>query len=142
MSLHLHRARQWTGWMFGAVAMSPFVVFLGSPPPILDNVPVTGRVTWSGRPLGDSTICLDADGQHSASALLQSDGTFRVFRMTGIAERPSPGRYQAHLYTHADGPKFHSKYRDPRTSGIELEVAPGWNHFHIDLASSPSDPSH
>src|SRR5947209_6282686 len=139
MSLHLHRARQWTGWTLTAVAMAPFTLFLGSPTEVSPTVPVTGRIIYSGRPLNDATICLDADGQHSASALLQPDGSFRVVSMTWIDEGAAPGRYHAHLYTREGGPKFPSRYGDPRTSGIQLNVAPGWNHFQIDLASPSSD---
>jgi hypothetical protein len=25
------------------------------------------------------------------------------------------------------------KYGDPRASGLEVDVAPGWNHFDVDL---------
>jgi hypothetical protein len=127
--------------MLGALAMSPFALFLGSPPHVSHTAPVTGRVTYSGRPFGDATICLDSNGQHSACALIQPDGSFRVVSMTWVDEGALPGHYRAHIYTHSKGPKFPSKYGNPRTSGIELDVAPGWNHFHIDLASSPDDPS-
>jgi hypothetical protein len=141
MSLHLHRTRQWTGWMLGAVAMTPFALCLDSPARLSRTAPVTGRVTYSGRPLYDATICLDTDGHHSAYAPLQADGSFRLINMTSMDGGAVPGRYHAHLYTHSKGPKFPSKYRDPETSGIELRVVPGWNDFRIDLSSSPGDPS-
>jgi hypothetical protein len=141
MSVHLHRARQWTGWTLGAVAMAPIALCLGSPPEISRTAPVTGRVTCSGHPIGDATICLDANGQHSACALLQPDGSFRVIGTMWVDEGALPGRYHAHLYTHSKGPKIPPKYGDPKTSGIELHVVPGWNDFRIDLASSPNDPS-
>ena len=86
MSLHLHRARQWTGWTLAAFAMAPFTLFLGSPTEVSHTVPVTGRVRYSGRPLNDATICLDVDGQHSAYAMLEPDGSFRVVSMTWIDE--------------------------------------------------------
>jgi hypothetical protein len=128
--------------MLGAVAMSPFALCFDPPVRVVHNAPVTGSVTYAGRPFNDATICLDMNGQHSAYALLQADGSFRVISMTWIDDGALPGRYRAHLYTHLHGPKFPSKYRDTQTSGIELDVAPGWNHFLIDLQDSPGDPPH
>lgn len=139
MSVHLHRARQWTGWMLGAVAMSPFALCLDVPVPISRTVPVTGRVTYSGRPLDDAIICLDAGDAHTAYAPLQPDGSFRVVGMTWGDDGALPGRYRAHVYTHTNGPKFPSKYGDTKTSGIELDVVPGWNDFQIELHPSADD---
>jgi hypothetical protein len=125
--------------MLGAVAMAPFTLYLDLPARVSGPVPVTGRVTCSGRPLIDTTICLDRGGLHSAYAQIRADGSFRVINMTLDEDGALPGRYHAHLYTHSRGPEFPSKYRDTETSGIELDVAPGWNHFYIDLSGSPDD---
>lgn len=133
MSIHLHRARQWTGWTLGFVALSPFALCIDPPIPKVQTAPVTGRVTYSGRPLNDMTLCIDEGGLHSAYALLQTDGSFRLINQNLIAEGAMPGRYRAHLYTHDHGPKLPPRYGDPETSGIELEVVSGWNDFHIDL---------
>jgi hypothetical protein len=140
VSIHLHRARQWTGWMLGAVAMSPFALCLDSPARVSGMVPITGRVTYAGRPLGDAIMCLDRNDLHVAFAPLQADGSFRVVGMSWDEEGALPGRYCAHMYTHTGGPKFPSRYGDPRTSGIELDVEPGWNHFHISMQDSPGEP--
>jgi hypothetical protein len=139
MTLHLHRARQWTGWMLGAVAMAPFALCFDPRPEVARTAPVTGRVTYAGRPLGDAMLCLDVNGHHAACAMLQPDGSFRVLGTLWVEEGALPGRYGAHFYTHSKGPKFPSKYGDPKTSGIELDIVPGWNEFRIDLASSPTD---
>jgi hypothetical protein len=135
MSVHLHRARQWTACMLGAVALSPLAWGFGTGSPLRSGVSseVTGRVTFAGRPVGDMTLCLDAHGQHSAYALLRDDGTFRLISMTWTEDGARPGHYHAHLYTHKDGPRMPSKYADPATSGIELEIVSGWNDFQIDL---------
>ncbi len=133
MSVHLHRARQWMSCMLGAAALSPFALCLGSP--ILQEPPseVTGRVTFAGRPVSDMTLCLDAHGQHSAYALLGDDGTFRLTSVTWTEGGARPDHYRAHLYTHKDGPPMPTRYADPATSGIEIEIASGWNDFRIDL---------
>ncbi len=139
MSVHLHRMRQWTGWMLGAVAMSPFALCLDMPVPISHTAPVTGRVTYGGRPLGDAIICLDSGDLHVAYGNIQSDGSFRVVGMSWMDVGALPGRYRAHVYTHLNGPKFPSRYSDPITSEIELVVVPGWNDFHIELHDSEGD---
>jgi hypothetical protein len=133
MSAHLHRARQWTACMLSAVAVSPFALCLGSPLPQAPPSVVTGRVTREGRPVSDLTICLDVQGRHSAYGLLREDGTFNLVSMTWTDQGAQPGRYRAHLYTHQGGPDIPSKYVDPEASGIEIEIAPGWNDFRIEL---------
>ncbi len=135
MSVHMHRARQWTAGMLGAAALSPlaFGFNFGSPTASSLLSDVTGRVTFAGRPANDMILCLDQHGQHSAYAPLRSDGTFRLIQMNGIACGAQPGQYRAHLYTHKDGPHIPSQYADPTTSGLEIRVASGWNDFRIDL---------
>jgi hypothetical protein len=125
--------------MLGAVAMTPFAMYFDSPAPMSKTVPVTGRVTCSGRPLPDTILCLDRNGGHSAYAPLEADGKFRILNMNWTEEGATPGKYRAHLFTHSSGPEFPAKYRDPETSGIELDVTTGWNHFDIDLQQSPCE---
>ncbi len=133
MSVHLHRTRQWTAWILTALALSPFALVFGSPIDEGHLSPITGSVTFAGRPVQDMTICLDTDGHHAAYGPLQADGSFRLNNMTWIDEGATPGHYRAHLYTHQGGPELPAKYHDPETSGIEVNVASGWNDFRIDL---------
>jgi hypothetical protein len=120
-------------WILGAVALSPFALCFGFPFPEVHLSPVTGRVTFSGRPVNDMIICVDSGGEHVAYGPLQADGTFRLINMNWLDTGALPGRYHAHLYTHANGPKLPSRYSDPETSGIEIDVASGWNDFDIEL---------
>ena len=134
MPVHLHRARQWTGWILGAAFLSPFALcceFQGpeSSPPSL----VTGQVTLAGRPVTDSLICLDSGGEHAAFGRLEGDGTFELMQMNLSGMSGLRGRYRAHLCAFQGSRKLPAKYGDPRTSGIEMSVAPGENDFHIDL---------
>jgi hypothetical protein len=131
--VHLHQARQWTGWILGAVAMAPFAFCFDAPVTVSRTVPVTGRVTYLGRPLGDLIICLDKDGEHSACAMLQADGSFRLININCGDEGAVPGRYRAHLAAHLAGSTFPSRYGDTATSGMELVIGPGWNEVRIDL---------
>ena len=133
MSVHLHHTRQWTGWILGAMALSPFALCFGSPMYSAPPSDVTGRVTFSGRPVNGATICLDSGGQHVAYGLLEDDGSFYLNSMTWIDRGALPGRYKAHLYTGLGHLQLPSKYGNPETSGIEIDIAPGWNDFHIEL---------
>jgi hypothetical protein len=133
MSVHLHRARQWTAWTLSAVALSPLALCLDSPAPVSACVPVTGHVTYSGRPLNETFICLDLQGQHLACGHLRSDGSFHLVNMTSLDSGACPGRYRAHLFSLTHRPKYPSKYEKPETSDLDLDVAPGWNDFRIEL---------
>jgi hypothetical protein len=95
---------------------------------------VTGRVTCSGRPLNDVTICLDSPGGvHSAFGPLGSDGSFRLLSMSEGCAGASPGRYHAHLYSTSRASSLPDKYRNPGTSGLEIEIDSDWSDLHIDL---------
>lgn len=132
MSVHLHRARQWTAWFLGALVVSPFALCVDLVGPSR-AAPVTGRVTFSGRPVSGMLICLDSEGNHSAFARLESDGTFRLINMNWLGDRALEGRFHAHLHSMDDGRTLPAKFDDSRTSGLEVTVTPGWNDIHIDL---------
>jgi len=117
----------------GAAALSPLALSLGSPLPLAPPSVVTGRVTFEGRPVSDMTMCLDRGGMHAAYAHLRDDGTFDLISQAWTDGGAQPGRYRGHLYTHAHGPRMPSRFADPATSGIEIEIASGWNDFRIDL---------
>jgi hypothetical protein len=122
------------GWVLGIAFFSPFVLCLDFSNPERETLSdVTGRVTYSGRPLNDMTICLDLDGLHSAFSTLKSDGSFRLLCLTGRRAGAFRGRYHAHLYSNPGGPSLPAKYVNPDTSGLELEIATDWNDFKIDL---------
>ncbi len=134
MYAHLHLTRRLMAWGLGVLAIVPTVVFTAASSPTQSLSEVKGRVTYSGRPLNDMTICLDTKGgAHYAYAPLRSDGSFYLINMTRGYPGALPGRYHAHLYTHAHGPTIPAKYHDSAASGIEIEVASDWNDFHIDL---------
>ena len=133
MSVHLHRARQWTACMLGAAVVSPLAWGVGSPDLSGPSSDATGRVTYQGRPVGDMVLCLDQGDQHKAFGMLQPDGSFQLYGMNRNDSRVDPGSYRAHIYTYKPDPPIPSKYAKHSTSGISLSIAPGWNHICIEL---------
>jgi hypothetical protein len=133
MSLHLHRARRWAGWALVVAGLSPFGFCFGLREVRPGPTPITGQVTMAGRPLTDSTICIDSDGAHAAFAPLQADGRFELIPMNTHEGAELTGRFRAHLYNLKGNQKLPSKVADPKTSGIEMNVGSGWNEFRIDL---------
>jgi hypothetical protein len=95
---------------------------------------VSGRVTYSGRPVGNMSICLDSEDGHSATSVLKDDGSFQLMNFKHWEPGAIPGRYHAHLLA---GRGNHwvlpDKYKDIRTSGLEIDVASDWSYLNIDL---------
>jgi hypothetical protein len=142
MSIHLHHTRQMAAWTLSAIVLSPLPLAFcfGSPPeaPKVELSPVTGRVTIAGQPIAGQTmggvlLCLDQGTEHVAFGGIANDGTFHLNNMRHVEDGAEPGRYHGHLYSLAGDPKIPAKYQDPKTSGIELDIAPGPNDFRIDL---------
>lgn len=133
MPLHLHRARRWAAWTMVAAGLSPFALCFGLEGVQPTPTPITGRVTMAGRPLTDTTICIDTEGVHAAFAPLGHDGRFELIPMNTHEGVELKGRFRAHLYRLQDDRKLPSRVADPRTSGIEFNVSSGWNDLRIDL---------
>jgi hypothetical protein len=134
MSIHLHHTRKCAAWILTAFAFSPFALcFASAESKVVYLSPVTGRVTISGQPASDMTLCLDSGGVHVAFGPLDSDGTFRLNDMRWVEGGVEPGSYHAHLYSRAGGGEIPTRYLDPKTSGIVIDVASDWNDFRIDL---------
>jgi hypothetical protein len=134
-NLHLHNARKVMAWVIGIAAFSPFLLYLDDPA-VKNRKPlseVTGRVTYSGHPLSEVTICLDRGGDHAAFSSLSSDGSFRLRSMELNSTGAYRGRYHAHLYSNPNGPSLPAKFADPKTSGVEIEIDADWNDLNIDL---------
>jgi hypothetical protein len=133
MSVHSQQARNVIGWILGIAAFSPLALCYQSSYPRVTLCDVTGRVTYSGRPITGASICLNSkNGNHSAVGKLESDGSFRLRYMTG-RDGALPGLYHAYLYSRQGGTSLPTKFCDPRTSGLEIEIASGWSDWNIDL---------
>ncbi len=88
---------------------------------------------YSGGPLAGVSLCLNSEGGTIVGVgLLASDGSFRLMNANGRAGA-NPGRYQAYLSSPRGGPSVPAKYCNPRTSGLEIEIAAGANELNIDL---------
>jgi hypothetical protein len=111
------------------------VVSLSAVPPTPRNdlSPVTGRVTYCGRPVGNTVICFDVGSVHSAFGALGRDGSFHLATMDTGYKGIIPGRYRAHLFALDNGPSLPARFGDSRSSGLEIEIALDWNHVRLDL---------
>jgi hypothetical protein len=134
MSIELHLARRLVAWGMGIAALSPFLICLQPPPsPRPDLSVVTGRVRYSGHPITNMYICIDMNGSHSALGALHEDGSFRLVNFQYGRDGVFAGRYRAHLDPYLNAPPLPNKYGNSRTSGLEIDVAPDWNHVDIEL---------
>ena len=133
MNLHSQQDRNVVGWILGIAAFFTLALCYESMNPRVTLSDVTGRVTCSGRALTGATIWLYSEsGNHTAVSKLGSDGSFRLLSMKGRAGAV-PGLYHAYLYSRKGGTSVPAKFSDPRTSGVEIEIASGWNDLNIDL---------
>jgi hypothetical protein len=133
MNVHSQQARTVIGWILGIAAFSPFALCYQPSNPQVTMSDVTGRVTYSGRPLTGATICLDSEsGNPSVLATLGPGGSFQLRNIQGRVGA-LPGLYHAFLYSRPGGTSLPAKFGDPRTSGLEIEIASGWNELNIDL---------
>jgi len=133
MNVHSQQARKVVGWILGIAAFSPLALCYESMNPRVTRSDVTGRVTYSGRPLTGATICMDSEsGNHSAVGKLGSDGSFRLESVSGRVGA-FPGLYHAYLLSRKGDTSLPAKFRDPHTAGLEIEIASGWSDLNIDL---------
>jgi len=133
MSVQSQQARNVVGWILGIAAFSPLVLCYESLYPRVTLSDVTGRVTYSGRPLAGGTICLYSEvGSHYAIGKLGSDGSFRLQSRRG-EDGALPGLYHAYLYSRKADTSLPAKFNDPRTAGLEIEIASGWSDLNINL---------
>jgi hypothetical protein len=133
--MHIHSARKYFGWMLGVSAvLTPLAlaapIGLSTGPAGL--APVTGQVQLNGQPISDVLICFDAEGDHSACASADVDGSFRIYTR-GRGRGLAPGTYRVHLFSAPGGPSVPSKYQDAGTSGLVVDVDQDWNDFSFDL---------
>ena len=134
MSIHLHHTRIIMGWILGITAISPFALCLDSAGTKEVLADVKGHITYSGRPVNGSIICLDTEGgAHSDFGLVNSDGSFNLLNMNGAVSGANPGRYYAHLTKYREGPAVPTKYSDAKRSGIAIEIPPDCSELSIDL---------
>jgi hypothetical protein len=131
MTVHLRQARNVIGWILGIAAFSPLALCYELSNPRVTLSDVTGRVTYPGHPLTGAAICLES-GNQTAIGTLESDGSFRLMCINGRVGA-FPGLYHAYLCSPLGGPSLPAKFRDPRTSGLEIEIASDWTELNIDL---------
>lgn len=136
MSVHLHHTRRLVAWILAAIVVLPLplaLCFASLADPAVELVPVSGRVILEGRPIGGVILCLDKGVDHDAYGRTAEDGTFHLGTTRYYEGGAAPGRYRAHLYRPPGGPELPAKYVEASTAGIEIDIAPDWNVFRIEL---------
>jgi hypothetical protein len=101
---------------------------------------VHGRVTFQGQPVSGGVSLLFANAQAGTYivAKLDEDGRYRVEMAEGYGL--PPGRYAVGVRPPDLAPNFPSvpkKYRDPKTSGLTLELTSRGATFDIDMQPGP-----
>jgi hypothetical protein len=99
----------------------------GSPFPMGN---VTGRVTYGGEPLTSGVVYFLPQHAMAAVGPIDATGRYRL-RSRREGDGAAVGRHRVFLAVDADrlGAIVPDRYRDPATSGWEVEVKPGDNVF-------------
>ncbi|MBY0456793.1 MAG: carboxypeptidase-like regulatory domain-containing protein [Gemmataceae bacterium] len=97
---------------------------------------VKGRVTFQGKPPGAGVQVLfsNPNGGTDILAPLDADGYYRVGMAEGYGLPPAP--YQVAVHPPPLNPNFPTvpkRYRDPKTSGLTLDLTPDGAEFNIDM---------
>lgn len=134
MILSLHRQRVWAGWLatLGSAIALLGLCYGSADRTTPQRAAVTGRVMHNGQPVHDALICFDSDRSHCATCKLNPDGSFL---MKGFDRTPGvvPGRYRIHFLRLKENSQVASKYKDAKTSELEIDVQPDWNQFTLNL---------
>jgi hypothetical protein len=101
---------------------------------------VHGRVTFRGEPVsgGASVLFENAEAGTYIVARLDEDGRYRVEMAEGYGL--PPGTYAVSMRPpdlKPDFPSIPMKYRNPKTSGLTLELTPQGATFDIDMQPGP-----
>lgn len=108
--------------------------------------PVTGVVTFQGRPLPDAVVMFFAEGGRSATGATNAQGEFTLttfvpgdgalsgLKKVALGELAVEAKEGDLFLPKPKPPRFSVRYTDPNQSGLEFEVKPGAeNKFAIDL---------
>jgi hypothetical protein len=130
----LHLQRIWVGSLAAVVASAAILAYSFGMPEWKEGklAWLSGRVTYQGQPVQDTMICLDANQIHCVSSALRPDGTFEITRI-GHFPGVVPTHYRVHFVPTTNRSHLPDKYERARTSGLELDVVPGWNGFSFGL---------
>jgi len=143
--------------LFAAVTSALLCAVLLAPgcgPSLPETVPVRGKVTWRGKPLGDGTVVFQPQPGKIAEGLpvrpatghLRPDGTFELTTFRA-GDGAVPGVYGVAIHSYLSEPaasdddehpsqyvwRIPSRYGDPAQSGFEVEVPPGGQPVEVAL---------
>jgi hypothetical protein len=100
----------------------------------LPTAPVSGKVTYRGKPLGMGRIMFFHPSGHAAGAELAADGTFQLTSYQGqnqvaveCLETDLPGSTKVRSRMGTDKSLIPDRYANYSTSGLTFDVKPGSN---------------
>jgi hypothetical protein len=99
----------------------------------LPKSPVSGAVTYRGKPLGAGRICFVHQSGQASSADIASDGTFKLDAYQGrnqvvvecLAAEKSVPNSKGKIGFLREESLIPTRYSEPGTSGLTCEVKPG-----------------
>ena len=109
-----------------------------------DTVPVHGRVTWQGEPIGQGTVAfMPAEGQDDrarrvASGRIESDGSYRLSTF-GQFDGAMPGSYQVAISDTGEFPFEVLEMQEPQTTASVLPARYAIAHTSGLTAEVPED---
>jgi hypothetical protein len=139
MSVHMHTMRAYCARALVLVP-APFLLGWAMVPESKNSelAQVSGRVTCADQPFAGLIFFLpDQQGGPNASGPLKPDGSFELFFNGRWDQRGAmPGIYRVVVrpfILDKSGSRVDSKFQDPRTTELRVNVGPDWNYVRFDL---------
>ncbi len=98
------------------------------------TVPVTGKVTWNGKPLAQGTVTFEPDGGREAHADIQPDGSFTLTTFTKD-DGALQGTHRVAVTGSLPGgrDRVPLRFQNYNSSQLEVEVVDGKTDYTLDL---------
>lgn len=145
-----HLIERWRGFQYLVLASSFVAIGLAcggcndTSTKVLDPSKgyLSGKITYQGKPFPGYIIVQSEDNHNTAKGTLTSDGSYVIPGIpigkakVGLVSpphsrrRPTPEKQDSEIKKPNMIP---SKYNDPTTSGLTVEIQPGRNQYSVDL---------
>ncbi len=140
MPVHLHTLRAACAGALGLILAAGLLQWAYTPPPAeFEIVPVSGRVTCGGQPLGGMWIVFEEASPRGLTAFadIQADGSFRMHPWGDMDHYGiGSGTYRVYVVGHSSAGLESSvdpRYQNPGTTDLLVQIGPGWDDLRFDL---------